>query len=114
MDNRAKESRRCTRVNFTGPLRCQVRGSPKIISTVGENLSSFGIKFINDTFIPPNTSVMLEISLFSQVIRPVAQIIWATPFPRQDKFHVGAKFLEIDSKEKEKLSDFLTLNWYQP
>lgn len=113
MDNRPKESRRCSRINFSGPLRCQVRGFPKITSTVGEDLSLSGVKFINDSFIPPNTPVMLEINLLSQVIRPIAQIVWATPLPRQDKFHLGAKFLEISLKEKETLSEFLTLNYYQ-
>ncbi len=109
MNNRLKELRLFPRLNFSGPLRCQVRGSQEIVGTVGEDLSASGVKFVSDKFIPPHTPVMLEINLLSQVVRPIAQIIWSTPFPRQDKFHLGARFLEWNPQEKKSLSDFLNM-----
>lgn len=109
MNNRLKESRLFPRINFTEPMRCQVRGSQEITDTVSEDLSVSGVKFVAGKFIPPNTPVMLEIKLFSQVIRPIAQIVWSAPFFRQDKFHLGAQFLEWDTKEKKSLADYVNL-----
>lgn len=114
MNNRIKESRLFPRIKFTGPLRCQVRGSQEITSTVSEDLSVSGVKFVAGKFIPPNTPVMLEINLLSQVVRPIAQIVWSSPFLRQDKFHLGARFLEWDPKEKKSLSDYVNLKLNQP
>jgi len=113
MLNRASESRRFPRINFSGPLSCQVRGSQEITNTVSEDLSASGVKFISGEFIPPNTPVMLEINLLSKVIRPIAQIVWSMPFPRQDKFHLGARFLEWDPKEEKSLNDFLNMRLKQ-
>ena len=113
MFNRANESRRSSRINFSGPLRCQIRGLQEITSTISEDLSVSGVKFIAEKFIPPNTPVMLEINLLSKIVRPIAQIVWSMPFPHQDKFHLGAKFLEWDPREKKSLSDFLNMRLNQ-
>jgi len=109
MDNKPAESRNFPRVKFSGTLACQIRGSHEIMNTIGEDLSFSGIRFINDAFIPRNTPVMLEINLLSKIIKPIAQIIWFASFPRQDKFHFGAQFLELNQKDKQSLSDFLAL-----
>ncbi len=113
MFNRTNESRLSPRINFSGPLRCQVRGSQEITGTISEDLSASGVKFIAGKFIPPNTPVMLEINLLSKVVRPIAQIVWSMPFPRQEKFHLGAKFLEWDPQEKKSFSDFLNMRLNQ-
>ncbi len=113
MDNRLKESRHFHRLSFSGPMRCQVRGSREFINTVGEDLSLSGVKFINNKFIPPHTPVMLEINLLSQIVRPIAQIVWSSPFSRQDKFHLGAQFLEWNPTDKKNLSDFLNMRLRQ-
>jgi|WetSurMetagenome_2_1015567.scaffolds.fasta_scaffold270253_3 hypothetical protein len=113
MDRGFNESRLFPRIKFTGSLRCQIRGSGEVTSTVSEDLSLCGVKFIHPKFIPSQTPVMLEINLFSQVVRPIAQIIWSTPFSRQDKFHLGAKFLEWDPKEKKNLAEFINLRLKQ-
>ena len=108
-----QETRLAPRVRFSGPLRCQIRGSGEISGTISEDLSLSGIRFISSKFIPSQTPVMLEISLFSQIVKPIAQIIWASPFFRQDKFHLGARFLEWDPKEKKDLSDFVNMRLKQ-
>jgi hypothetical protein len=113
MQNGPEETRLSPRVSFSGPLRCQVRGSGEISGTISEDLSLSGIRFISSKFIPAQTPVMLEISLFSQIVRPIAQIIWAAPFARQDRFHLGARFLEWDPKEKKNLSDFVNMRLRQ-
>jgi hypothetical protein len=113
MFNRVTESRQSPRINFSGPLRCQVRGSQDIIGTIGEDLSVSGVKFIGRKFIPPNTPVMLEINLLSRIVRPIAQIVWSEPFPHQDKYHLGAKFMEWNLEDKKSLSDFLNMRLNQ-
>ena len=113
MDRGLKESRLFPRIRFSGFLRCRIRGSGEVTSTVSEDLSLCGVKFIHPKFIPSQTPVMLEISLFSQVVRPIAQIIWSTPLFRQDKFHLGAKFLEWDPKEKKSLTEFINMRLRQ-
>ncbi len=104
-----KESRSFTRFDFSGPLRCQVRGSHEITRTVSEDLSLSGVKFINNKFIAPSTPIMLEISLKQNVIRPIARIVWSSALPRQDNFALGAEFIELDSQDKKNLSDYLKM-----
>jgi hypothetical protein len=109
-----KESRRFPRVNFSGPLRFQVRGIPDVVDTVCENISLSGIRFINNSFVTPATPVMLEMNVLSRIIRPIAKVVWSQPFHRQDKFHLGAEFLEWDPGDKKFFSDYLSMKLKQP
>jgi hypothetical protein len=113
MNNRSIESRLFPRLDFSGSVSCQVRGAKEIGRSVSEDISLSGIKFISDSFIPPQTPVMLEINLLSQVVRPIAQIVWSSPFPRQNKFHLGARFLEWDPQDKKRLNDYITMKFHQ-
>ena len=108
-----KESRRFPRIEFSGPLRCSVRGSPEVTGTVTQNLSLSGIGFISSSFLAPSTTVMLQIQLLSRIIQPIAQIVWSSPVSRQDKYRHGARFIECDPQDKKNLSDFLTMRSYQ-
>jgi hypothetical protein len=106
---RTEESRRFPRIQLKNPLRFQVRGSPDFGNSVSENISLNGIGLINNTFIAPLTTVMLEIQLFSRVLRPIGKVVWSQPSSHSDRYHLGAEFLEFDSKDKKLLSDFINM-----
>lgn len=108
-----KETRRFPRINFSGPLRFQVRGMHDVFDTVCENISLSGIRFINNAFVPPATPVMLELNVLSHIVRPIARVVWSSPFHRQDRFHLGAEFLEWDPKDKKYFSDFISMKLNQ-
>ena len=114
MINRIEETRRAPRIDFTGPLRCQVRGTPVFLNTLSDDISDSGIGFINNKFIPPQTTVMMEINIFARVLRPIGKIVWSSPFAHADKYRFGAQFLEWEnSQDKKYLSDYINMKLNQ-
>lgn len=104
-----EEGRSSQRIQYSRPMQFQKRGTGQVISTISENISVNGVSFLSDSFIPPETAVMLEIGVFSRVVRPIARIVWSQPTPSSNRYRVGAQFMELDPKEKEFLSDYITM-----
>ncbi|MCX7927978.1 MAG: PilZ domain-containing protein [Candidatus Omnitrophica bacterium] len=104
-----RETRRFPRYNFSEPLRFQIRGTQQINATICKDLSRGGIRFTSSCFISPKTVLMLEFSVLGRNIHPIARIVWSSPFLRQDKFYLGAEFIEWDILEKRILHEFLSL-----
>ena len=103
------ESRRFPRVRLKTPLRVQPRGTQEFSRTVGENVSESGLCFINKTFIPPQTPVMLEIEILSRVLKPIGKVVWSSPFPRSNTYRLGTEFIEIDSAERKFLAEYVSM-----
>lgn len=113
MTNYWEEKRRSPRLKLTVPVRYQVRGKPKSNNVLTENISLGGIGLIDEKFIPPATTVMLEINLPSKVLNPVGRVTWSAPFPHSDRYHSGIEFLELDPDQKRHLSDYLNMRRIQ-
>lgn len=89
------------------PLRYQVRGDKESYNAVSSNISSGGLSFTVHRFIPPETSVMLELNLPLRTISSAAAIAWITPLTHSDRYKLGVRFLEVNLRDKEYLSDYV-------
>lgn len=108
--NRAADEKRCApRFRIQVPLRCQVRGNPEFSNTVSEDISTGGLSFVNEKFIPPSTLLMVEINLLQNILSPVAKVVWSSRIPYSHRYRVGIEFLELDQKENNYLKDYLNL-----
>ncbi len=106
----AKQNNRLfPRYNFEGPLKFQVRGSNEVVNTVGDDLSQSGVGFVHQKFLPPATTINLEINLSNRVLRPIGKVMWSSPMARSDKYRLGVNFIEFDYMEKKFLEDFLRM-----
>lgn len=99
------EKRNFPRIKLHTPLRYQTRGGGEPNNSLSENISIGGISFMTDNFIAPNTCLMLEISILSKFINTVGKITWSAPLPHSDRYILGVRFIEIDSKDKKYLAD---------
>lgn len=107
---KTKENQRLfARFNFDGSLKFQVRGSNEVVSTVGDDLSQSGVGFVNQNFLPPATTINLEINLSNRIIKPIGKVMYSRPMSRSDKYKLGVNFVEFDYLEKKFLEDFLRM-----
>ncbi len=102
-----EEKRIFPRLRLRAPLRYQVRGRPEVSDTVSDDISAGGISFINSKFIAPASLIMLEVNLLSRILKSVGKVAWSSPLPRSDNYRSGIQFLELDSRGKDYLNDFI-------
>lgn len=102
------EKRRTPRVNIKVPLRYQIRGKPEFNNAISADISSGGISFVNNKFVAPNNYLNIEISFFAQVINTAAKVIRADSLPHSDNYRLGVEFLELDYRQKQRLSGYIT------
>ena len=95
------------RVQFKGQLHYQVRGTHVFTNTLVDDISSGGVAFANDRYLPPLTQLNIEINLNNHVLHPIGKVIWTSPFSHADRFRTGVEFLEFDQREKKLLTEFV-------
>ncbi len=71
------------------PLRYQVRGDKESYNAVSINISSGGLSFTVHKFIPPDTSLMLEIGLPLRMLNSAAEVTWIAPIAHSDRYRLG-------------------------
>lgn len=108
-----KEKRNFTRLGLRTPVRYQIRGQPQFDSTISNDISLGGISFTSDSFIPPQTPVMLEVNILSKVLKAVGKIAWTQPIPHSDRNIMGLEFVELPYKERTYLKDYLNIQLRQ-
>jgi hypothetical protein len=109
MGIRREEKRNSSRLNLRIPIAYHIRGKPEFNHTISDNISISGIGCVSQQFIAPETLVMLEINLLSQMLRPIGRIAWASPFAHSDRYRLGIEFLEFTQKEKGSLADYIDM-----
>lgn len=103
------EKRRFPRIEFSSPIRYQIRGSPHIDNAVCDNISSGGIAFTGFNFIPKTTPIMLEINVLSRILHPIGKVAWTQTMPHSERNKLGIEFLDWDPSEKNYLTDYIDL-----
>lgn len=101
------------RVGIKGSLRYQVRGTQEYNTTMCEDISEDGVGFMNDRFIAPHTSINLEINSLPRLLQPKGKVVWAAPCPRSDRYRIGVKFMEMESIDKNFLTDYVNMKLNQ-
>lgn len=87
----------------------QLRGSPEGKNTLSEDISVGGIAISEDKFIPPQAVLGLKINILSRVLSPVGRVSWLVRQPHSARYRIGIQFVELELKEKEYLSDYISL-----
>ena len=103
------EKRRFPRIRFHAPVRYQIRGFAGFNDTLSQDISLGGISFSNNKFIPPQTTVALEINVLSRILRAIGKISWSSPLPHSDGYKSGVEFLELVPEETNYLKDYLAM-----
>jgi len=109
MSVKLEEKRRFPRIKFNSPLRFQIRGTPAFNNTVINDISSGGIGFTADNFIPPSTNLMLEINILSHVVKPIGRVAWSSPLPHCNRYRLGIEFVELDLRDRTFLNDYIDM-----
>lgn len=103
-----KDSRRFPRVELHTPVSYQIRGEGRVNNTVCDNISIGGLGFVCERFIPPATPLMLEISIFSRILRVVGKVMWVQPLSHSYRNRIGLEFVELGLNDKKLLSDYVS------
>ncbi len=111
MATKLEERRNFKRLKLQTPLRYQVRGTPEFNNSISEDISTGGISFTNQSFIPKSTLVMLEIGLMTRVLNPVGRVAWSQPLPHSDRYRVGVEFMELNRWERIFLNDYINMQF---
>ena len=101
--------RRFRRIDLHAPVRYQVRGRPDFGNSISDNISEGGLALNTLNFIPPSTAVMLEISVLSRILRPIARVSWCQPMPHSDNSRVGLEFIEFNAADRNFLSEYINI-----
>jgi hypothetical protein len=104
-----QDKRLFPRVKIRGPISYQVRGTHDFNHILSDDISLGGVGFTNDRFIPPSTSLNLEIKVASRTLRPIGKVIRSSPSTHSDYFRTGVTFVEFGQDEKKYLADFITM-----
>ena len=103
------EKRRFPRVRLQSPLRYQILGRPEARSAVTSNISLGGVGFTDSSFIPPLSTLQLEIGFLSCMVSARGRVAWAAPLPHSDRYRLGIEFTGLAEKDKECLADYIGL-----
>jgi len=108
METKQSERRRYQRFNLHAPLRYEVIGESEFDNTVSDDISAGGLSFVSHKFIAPATELVMEIFIFSRLLRAVGRVVWANRLPYADKNKFGIEFIQFDSLESDYLSNCLS------
>lgn len=109
MASSLKEHRSFPRIELHTPLRYQIRGQPQFDNATSFDISSGGMCFTSNNFIPPETALMLEIKVLSCFFKAIGKVVWAQTLPHSYRNHIGVQFIEVDPEEKKCLEDFINM-----
>ncbi|MCX5687152.1 MAG: PilZ domain-containing protein [Candidatus Omnitrophica bacterium] len=91
-----EEKRIAPRVLFNSSVRYHEKGVQKYSDTIGKDISSSGIGFISNEFIPSHSKILFELRLpwHQEPVQALAEVVWVSSQPYSERFNVGAKFLD--------------------
>ncbi len=106
---RKPENRVFPRVNLDSPIRFQIRGDADFDNAVCNDISTGGLRFTSNKFVPTESALMLEIKLLERVLRPIGKVAWSAPVAHSYRNQLGVEFLEFDMLERNYLKEFINM-----
>lgn len=104
-----QEKRRFERVALKTPLFSQARGSRVFHNTLTENIGLGGVRIINNEVIDPGALLSLKINVLSRVLSPTGKVSWFSALPHSNRFRIGIEFIELNSRDKLYLCDYINM-----
>lgn len=108
--NFQKEKRQALRISVKFPIRYKIRRGGFFASALTNDLSLSGLRVNADRFFPLGINLNLELNILSRVINPVGRVIWSQPQPYSNRYQMGIEFVEINSQDKNYLSDYISVH----
>jgi hypothetical protein len=106
-----REKRRYRRREAQLPLRCrETLALPSPFRGVQmKDVSLGGLRFQDEGFIPPDTSLIFEFSLprGGKPVRAISRVAWSRKLPSGDRYEFGGQFVEMLTSEKKFLEEYL-------
>lgn len=88
-----QEKRRFARVTFREPVQFRTAKDPEFFGSLAYDISSEGLRFQTENFIPLNESLMLELKLSAQNSLSLhGRVIWVQMVPHSDRYQIGVQF----------------------
>jgi hypothetical protein len=103
------EKREFSRVYKQAQIGFSLLPSQKIQRNITADLSTSGVRFISDIFLPLRSNVKLEIRLPS-ALRPidaVAEVVRVKTVLEDERYEVAVKFSQIDKEDSDFIRDYL-------
>ncbi|MFH1577593.1 MAG: PilZ domain-containing protein [Candidatus Omnitrophota bacterium] len=107
--NITKDNRNSQRICVKFPIRYQMKRGGFFASALTQNISLSGLKLNADRFFPSGLNFNLELNILSKVIRPIGRVVWSQALPHSDQYQMGIKFIEVNSNDKNYLSDYINM-----
>jgi hypothetical protein len=104
-----QEKRKDTRVNLSIPVHYQIRGTSDFSNTLSEDISVSGICFADNSFIRPDTHLVVEIALMSRILRAIGRVNWSSPIAHSDRYRSGVEFVDLGDKGKSFINDYISM-----
>lgn len=109
-----EEKRVSQRVKVKFPIRYQIRRGGFFASALTENLSLSGTRLNADRFFPMGLNLNLELNILSNIINSVGRVVWSQPLTHSNRYQMGIEFIELNSKDKNYLSDYINMRIPKP
>jgi c-di-GMP-binding flagellar brake protein YcgR len=106
------EKRKYKRVDAHISLKYKLLGDKSEVSnsgTVTNNLSEGGVRFRTKDFISRSSRIMMEVDvpLAEKPVQAISKVAWIRKSPGGDDYDIGGQFLEINSKDKKAVSEYI-------
>ena len=79
-------------------------------SALTNDLSLTGTRVNSDRFFPQGVNLNLELNILSRVINPVGRVVWSRSQPYSNRYQMGIEFIEINTRDKNYLSDYISVH----
>lgn len=98
------EKRRHTRVRVYFPVKfCETPSSARVCQgALAKDVSSGGVRFYTESFIPRDTRLFMEFSLpeRAEAVKTFAKVAWMKTLPSGYRFEIGTEFTDLTPKER--------------
>lgn len=106
-----REKRQYKRQEGTFPFRYrETLGTPSPFrGALVKDVSLGGLRFRTESFLPLDTSLILELSLpeSTRPVRAITRVAWSRKLPAGERYEIGGEFVEMIPSEKRTLEGFL-------
>jgi hypothetical protein len=88
-----KDRRRFIRIPNSSEMKYEISGSPKVHTSIIQNISPDGACFLAKDFVPVGSIIKLSFSYEKYFYGGFARVVWIKQLS-EDKYNVGVKFTE--------------------
>ncbi len=101
------QRRKQKRVKISFPIECDCLSHRNYFCSVSRDLSLTGIQTVNNSFIPKDSIVKININLIDRFVSLKANVIWSIKKRASERYSTGLEFIETTQAHKRHITHFL-------